>query len=162
VIGAHGIGGNVKVHPFSESSALYETGTGITMGLPDGSMRPMTVAWVRPHGKGLLMNFESVTDRDQAEKLVGAELFAKRASLPALEEGTYYWFDLVGLQVVNTAGTVLGSLESIIPTAANDIYVIRGKQGGKTKEMLIPAVGEVVLTIDLESGTMVVNPPAGL
>ena len=162
VVGAHGIAGNVKVHSFSESLAVYETGAGIDVGMPDGSMRSMDVAWVRPHGKGLLMNFESVTDRDQAEKLVGAELFAEKALLPSLEEDTYYWFDLVGLRVVDTAGTVLGSLDSIIPTAGNDIYVVKGKQGEKKREMLIPAVGDVVLTIDLDGGTMVVDPPEGL
>ena len=162
MVGAHGIGGNVKVHSYSDSLAVYETETGIEVELPDGSMRSMSVAWVRPHGKGLLLNFESVTDRDQAEKLVGAKLFADKSLLPPLDEDTYYWFDLVGLQVVDTAGTVLGILESIIPTAANDIYVVKGNQGGKTRETLIPAVGDVVLTIDLEGGTMVVDPPEGL
>jgi len=162
VVGAHGIRGNVKVHSFSESLATYETGAGIEIGLPDGSLRSMAVIWVRPHGKGFLMNLESVTDRDQAEKLVGAELFADKAALPALEEDTYYWFDLVGLRVVDTAGTVLGSLDSIIPTAGNDIYVVKGKQSGQPREILLPAVGDVVLTIDLEGGTMVVDPPEGL
>ncbi len=161
-MGAHGIGGNVKVHSFSESLALYETGARIETGLPDGSTRSMTVVWARPHGKGLLMNLESVTDRDQAEKLVGAELFADKAMLPSLEEDTYYWFDLVGLKVVDTAGALLGSLDSIIPTVGNDIYVVKGTQGGQPRELLIPAIGDVVLSIDLEGGTMVVDPPEGL
>ena len=162
VVGAHGIGGNVKVYSYSDSLAVYETGAGIEVALPDGTMRSMGVVWVRPHGKGLLLNFESVTDRDQAERLIGAELFADKTLLPSLDEDTYYWFDLVGLQVVDTTGAMLGVLDSIIPTAANDVYVVKGKQGGKAREMLIPAVGDVVLTIDLEGGTMVVDPPEGL
>ena len=162
VVGVHGIRGNLKVHSFSESPAVFETGSKITVGLPDGSLRPMAVVRVQPHGKGLLANLESVTDREQAEKLIGAELFAEKASLPSLEEDTYYWFDLVGLRVVDTAGTVLGCLDSIIPTPGNDIYVVKGTQGGKLREILLPAVGEVVLSIDLEGGTMTVDPPEGL
>lgn len=162
VVGVHGIRGNVKVHSFAESASIYEDGTRIQVRLPDGSMRAMAVFWVQPHGKGLLMNFESVNDRDQAEMLIGAELFADKAMLPSLEEDTYYWFDLVGLQVVDTAGMVLGSLDSIIPTPGNDIYVVKGRQAGKTIEILIPAVGDVVLSIDLEGGTMTVDPPEGL
>jgi len=162
VVGAHGIRGNIKVHSFAESKAVFETGEGIAVGLPDGSSQLLKIVWVQPHGKGLLMHLESVTDRDQAEKLVGANLFADKASLPSPEEDTYYWFDLIGLQVVDTAGTVLGRLDSIIPTPGNDIYVVKGRQDQKPGEMLIPAVGDVVLAIDLENGTMVVDPPEGL
>ena len=162
VVGAHGIRGNLKVHSYAESPAVYETGSKIEVLLPDGSMQPMAAVWVRPHGKGLLMNFESVTDRDQAEKLIGAQLFADKATLPTLDEDTYYWFDLVGMKVVDTAGTLLGHLDSIIPTAGNDIYVVKGRQGDQPRETLIPAIGDVVLAIDLEEGTMVVDPPEGL
>ena len=162
VVGVHGIQGNLKVHAFAESMATYESGATIAVRRSDGLIRSMTIIWVRPHGKGLLMRLESVADRDRAEQLIGAELFADKASLPSLEEDSYYWFDLVGLRVVDTTGAVLGSLERIIPTPGNDVYVVKGKQAGEPREMLIPAVGDVVLDIDLEGGTMLVDPPDGL
>jgi 16S rRNA processing protein RimM len=68
----------------------------------------------------------------------------------------------VGLRVYDTSGSLLGRLDEVIPTPGNDIYVVNGKQDGQTREMLIPAIGDVVLKIDLEGKTMIVDPPEGL
>jgi len=162
VVGAHGIRGTLKVHSYAESLSVYEAGEGIRVVHPDGSVRKMIVEWVQPHGRMLLMAVEAVSDRSQAESLIGSELFVDKACLPDLEEDTYYWFDLVGLRVYNTAGTLLGRLEEVIPTPGNDIYVVKGRQNGQPREMLIPATGDVVLKIDLEGKTMIVDPPEGL
>ncbi len=162
VIGAHGIRGSLKVSSHAESLSVYETGKEIRVALPNGSVQTMTIQWVQPHGRGLLMNLEGVIDRSQAESLIGSELFVDKACLPTLEQDTYYWFDLVGLRVYNTTGTLLGRLDGVIPTPGNDIYVVKGKQGGQTRELLIPAIGAVVLKIDLEGKTMIVDPPEGL
>jgi 16S rRNA processing protein RimM len=162
VVGAHGVKGNLKVNNYAESLSVYEAEAGLQVGLPDGSVRTLTVRWVQPHGRGLLMNVETVTDRNQAETLIGAQLFADKGCLPELEEDTYYWFDLVGLDVVNTNGVRLGRLDGVIPTDANDVYVVKSEHHGRQRELLIPAVGNVVLEIDLDSGTMIVDPPDGL
>jgi len=162
VVGAHGIQGNLKVHTYTQSLSVYETEAGIQLILPDGAVRAMTVDRVWRHGKSLLMTFESVTRRDQAEDLVGAELFIEKKRLPALEEDAYYWFDLVGLQVIDASGAPLGRLVRVIPTPGNDVYEVRGEGGGQPRETLVPAVGNVVLGIDLESGTMTVALPEGL
>jgi 16S rRNA processing protein RimM len=162
VVGAHGIRGNLKVHSYAESLSVYETGEGVRVALPDGSVQRMIVKWVQPHGRVLLMAVAGVTDRSQAESLIGSELFVDKACLPALEEDTYYWFDLLGLRVYNTAGVLLGRLDEVIPTPGNDIYVVKGKQDGQPRETLIPATGDVVLKVDVESKTMIVDPPEGL
>ena len=162
VVGAHGIRGSLKVRSYAESLSVYEAEEGIRVAFPDGSDRTMTVEWVKPHGRVLLMTLEGVADRSLAEGLIGSELFVDKACLPALEEDTYYWFDLVGLRVYDTTGVHLGRLDEVIPTPGNDIYVVRGKQDGQTREMLIPAIGDVVLKIDLEGKTMTVDPPEGL
>jgi 16S rRNA processing protein RimM len=162
VVGAHGIRGSLKVRSYAESLSVYEAEEGIRVAFPDGSDRTMTVEWVKPHGRVLLMTLEGVADRSLAEGLIGSELFVDKACLPALEEDTYYWFDLVGLRVYDTTGVHLGRLDEVIPTPGNDIYVVRGKQDGQTREMLIPAIGDVVLKIDLEGKTMIVDPPEGL
>ena len=162
VVGAHGIRGNLKVRSYTESLSVYEAKEGIHAILPDGSIRTMAIDRVRPHGKSLLMNFESVTRRDQAESLIGTELFVEKDRLPTLEEDTYYWFDLVGLRVIDSSGTRLGRLVRVIPTYGNDVYVVRGECGGQPQETLIPAIGDVVLSIDLEGGIMTVDLPEGL
>lgn len=162
VVGVHGLRGSLKVSSHAESLALYEAGAGILVALPDGSVRTMIVERVQPHGRGLLMNLETVTDRGQAEILVRSELFAEKSRLPALEEDTYYWFDLLGLRVYDTTGALLGRLEGVIPTGSNDVYVVKDKRDGSAMEILIPAIGDVVLDIDLASRTMIVDPPEGL
>jgi 16S rRNA processing protein RimM len=162
VVGAHGIRGSLKVYPYAASLSLFEAGEEIRVALPDGSTRMMTVQWKQSHGRGLLMSLDTVTDRSQAERLVGAELFVDKSRLPVLEEDTYYWFDLVGLRVYDTNGALLGRLDGVIPTPGNDIYVVNGRYNGQDREILIPAIGEVVLKIDLDSRTMIVDPPEGL
>ena len=162
VVGAHGIRGNLKIHSFTESLSVYEAKGGLHVILPDGSIHMMTVDRVWRHGKNVLMNFESVTRRDQVEQLIGAELFIEKKCLPPLEEDTYYWSDLVGLRVIDPSGTSLGRLVSVIPTPGNDVYVVRAESDGKLRETLIPAVGDVVLSIDLKGGIMTVDLPEGL
>jgi 16S rRNA processing protein RimM len=162
VTGAHGIRGGLRIHSYAESIALYRVGEAIRVALPDGSDRIMIVAWVRPHGRGLRLGLESVCDRNQAECLVGASLYVDKSRLPVLEEDTYYWHELIGLQVYDTAGALLGSLSEVIPTPANDVYVVNKEVDGCSRELLIPAIAAVVRSIDLKSGTMVVDPPDGL
>ena len=162
MVGVHGIRGSLKVHSYAESLSVYEGEKGILAALPDGSVRTMTVQQVHPHGRVLLMVLEGVDARGQAESLIGSDLFVDKACLPALEEDTYYWSDLVGLRVYDTSGALLGRLDEVIPTPGNDIYVVKGKQDGQAREMLIPAIGDVVLKIDLEGKTMIVDPPEGL
>ena len=162
MVGVHGIRGSIRVHSYAESMSVYEAEEGIRVALPDGSVRTKSVVWVQSHGRVLLMTLEGVTDRSQAESLIGSELFVDKACLPALEKDTYYWSDLVGLHVYDTTGSHLGRLDKVIPTPGNDIYVVKGKHDGQTREMLIPAIGDVVLKIDLEGRTMIVDPPEGL
>ena len=108
------------------------------------------------------MGFEAVSDREHVERLVGSSLFIDKSKLPPLEEDTYYWSDLLGLKVIDCSGLLLGSLEEVIPTPGNDVYVVKGVLNGQSREILIPAVGAVIRSVDLKSKTMVVDPPEGL
>ena len=159
ILAAHGIRGEVKVRSFAESIALYQVGKKIRIGLSDGRIRKKTITSVRPHGRGLRMGFEGVTDRTQAESLSGGSLYIRRAQLPPLEADTYYWVDLLGLRVVDRSGGLLGVVDDVIPTPGNDVYVVRG---GDKRELLIPAIGDVVVSVDLKAKTMTVDPPEGL
>ena len=76
-----------------------------------------------------------------------------------LPPGRYYIFELMGARVVTVDGTTLGILKDVLTTAANDVYVVEGEGG---REILIPAVPHVVLSIDVQQGEIVVDPPLGL
>jgi 16S rRNA processing protein RimM len=162
VTGAHGIRGDLKIHAYAESLQSYPAGGEIMLSLRDGSIRSLTLQWVKLHGRGFRMHLEGVDDRNRAEDLTGAGLFIDKSCLPELEADTYYWFELMGLSVFDTGGRLLGTLDAVIPTAANDVYVVKDNTPGHVRELLLPAVGAVVIDIDLAGRRMVVDPPEGL
>ncbi len=163
ITGAHGIRGDLKIHSYAESASVYRSAEGVWATLPDGSSRILTVEWVKLHGRGLLMGVEGVDDRTAAEQLAGTDLFVCKQRLPSLEPDTYYWFELEGLTVYDASGTRLGRLDKVIPTPGNDVYVVKGDEPtSPSPELLLPAIGDVILNVDLEKKTMTVDPPQGL
>jgi len=118
-----------------------------------GEWRPVRVAEGRRHGKGVVARLEGCDDRDQAARLMGAEIAVRREQLPPLPPGEYYWTDLEGLRVVTREGVELGTVARLMETGANDVLVVRGE-----RERLIPYLPErVVLEVDLEGGLIRVD-----
>ncbi|HHM04682.1 MAG TPA: ribosome maturation factor RimM [Gammaproteobacteria bacterium] len=119
----------------------------------DGECRPWEMVEGRSHGKGLIARLETCDDRDRARELVGCDILVPRAALPPVEAGRYYWVDLIGLRVETLAGQLLGRVDHLLETGANDVLVIKGD-----REHLIPYVsGRVVREVDLENGVMQVD-----
>ncbi len=108
--------------------------------------------------KFIFLELEGIQDMDAAAKLVGGRILVPSQRLKKLPEGEYYWRDLIGLRVVTEDGEALGRIESIFPTGSNDVYVC----GGARREILLPAIGDVIREIDLEKGIMVVRLLEGL
>ena len=158
IIGAHGIKGDLKVYSYAEDLSVFEQDGTILIRTTDGMEKRYPILWVKPHSRTVLLSLETVKGRDQAEALKGAELFIEKESLPSLEDGTYYWADLIGLDVFTVDEIYIGVLESIMPTGSNDVYVVNGKAG----ETLVPALESVVLEIDLDKKMMRVELPEGL
>lgn len=101
----------------------------------------------RLHGKGLVVKFSGCNDRDAAEALKGIEIGVYRDQLPESPAGEYYWRDLVGLQVITRDNRVLGVVDHLLETGANDVLVVKGEE-----EFLVPFLqGQVVKTVDLEA-----------
>ena len=108
---------------------------------------PLKIVAGRKQGKGLVALLPGIEDREQAITLVGQQIFVRRDQLPALAADEYYWSDLEGLDVHTTKGEVLGRVEKLMETGANDVLVIRGE-----REHLVPFVqGQYVTRVDLES-----------
>ena len=158
IIGAHGIKGNLKVKLFTETLAFFEKGRSIRVVDKSGEDRRFIVDWSDPYKTGLLLCLEGVSDRVDAEALIGSEILVSETELPEPEEGSYYWRDLIGLRVWTHDDLDIGVIDSIIETGSNDVYVV--KKGNE--EILIPALESVVLKIDLENKTMRVKIPDGL
>ena len=128
----------------------------------DGSFVELKISWCKSHKNGIRLGLQNVVNRNQAEAIVGLQLFIDKCLLPQLEEDTYYWFDLIGLRVKTTTDELIGYIDNIIPTNGNDVYVIKRADDTGESECLIPAVGNFIRSIDLDSGTMTVDLPEGL
>jgi len=162
IIGTHALRGALRVYCHVESSAVFDPGKRMLAVLPDGTRRVVTIRSTRIQKRVKLVGLEDVDHIDAAEALVGAELFIDRSELPALESGTYYWHDLIGMAVENLDGEFLGNVEGIIPTGSNDVYVVVDSRGSRRREILIPAIASVVREIDPAKKTMRVLLPEGL
>jgi 16S rRNA processing protein RimM len=123
-----------------------------------GAAAPARLVGARPREGGWILSLEGVADRTGAEALRGAVLLARRADLPAAGRGEWYVADLVGLRVVDAEAGEIGRLEEVLKVPANDVLVVRGARG----EVLIPALEDVILGVDAESGVMRVRLPSGL
>lgn len=162
IVGVHGVKGNIKVYSYAESLSVYEQRSSIILVSAEGFEKNFKIKWVKPHGRIFLLSLEGIENRDLAETLIGSELFVKKDSLPKLLDGSFYWFDIIGLAVFTTDENYIGLVESIIPTGSNDVYVVKDSQKDRDNEILIPAIESVVLEIDLEQKRMVVELPEGL
>ncbi len=158
IVGLHGLDGKLKVYSFCESVDTLTKGGTIFVKTPGGRDETYRVNWAKPHKNIVLLSLKGVSTPETAEALVGSVLFIDRKFLPELEEDTYYWDELVGLDVVGLDGTLLGKLSAVMPTGSNDVYVVKD---GK-KETLVPAMVSVVKSVDLEKGVMTVELPEGL
>jgi 16S rRNA processing protein RimM len=155
---AHGLDGSVKVRSYAESPDLFAPGRSLRAAGRDGAERVVAITQARAQGASLLLSFAGVTDRRMAEAVVGWDLFIEKRGLPALEPGSYYWEDLIGMEVLAVGGERLGRLESIFRTGSNDVYVVT--EAGR--ELLVPALRSVVTAVDLAARRMVVELPDGL
>jgi 16S rRNA processing protein RimM len=113
----------------------------------------------RPHNEGLLLGFEGVTNPEQAGRYRNQVLSIAASEASELPHGAFYFHELLSLKVVDEVGNILGSLTEILETGANDVYVVTHSSG---RELLIPAIPEVVVDVDLEGKTMKVHLLPGL
>lgn len=146
----HGIKGWVKVHSWTrpmEAILNYQPW------LLGEEQKPVNIVDGRRQGKGLAALLPDMHDREQAMSLVGQQISVNRDQLPATEEDEYYWADLEGLEVHTLSGEILGRVERLMETGANDVLVIKGQ-----REHLVPFVqGQYVTNIDLTNRRMVVD-----
>ncbi len=155
VIRPHGVKGEVAVVVLSEVPDRFAPGAVVY--LDDG--RALTIAEARPHRGRLLVRFDDVRDRDAAERLVRRDLVVPESASPPLPEGSYWDHQLIGCRVRTETGRVLGEVREVIHTPANDVWSAVDDRGA---EILIPAIADVVASVDVEARRIVVREVPGL
>lgn len=153
VTGVYGVKGFVRV--FSEMSPrdMIVGFESLYWRAAQGNWNSIGVAEGRAHGNGVVLRFGGVDSRDGAYAWIGRTLAVERSELPATEGTEVYWVDLIGLRVINREGDVLGQVDRLFETGANDVVVVQGD-----RERLIPWVRDRVIDeVDLANGVLRVD-----
>lgn len=156
VIRPHGVRGEMRVQPetdFPEHLAML----GQAVLLTDERSEPVRIEAVRSAGDAVLVKVAGIDTPEAAAPWRGAALAVPRELAAPLPEGRHYVFEIIGMAVETEDGEALGTVEEVLRTSANDVYIVRGR-----RELLIPAISSVVLRIDTEGRRMVIRPLPGL
>ena len=154
ITGPSGLAGAVKVETQSDSPIRFSPGATLLLG-----DTPAKVTSSHRYRRGLVVKLDHVNDRDQAEALRGTVLTVPPGDLEPLPEGSYYYYEIIGIGVWDEHDAFLGKVSEIISTGGNDVYVARGPDG---REVLIPALENVLLEVLPGEKRMVVRLPEGL
>ena len=155
VIKVHGLKGQLKVIPYGETLSCLGAGETVIASLTDGATQRLTTVEVRPHHKAFLFLSREISSLEEAHRLVGAELCVPESRLPPTAPDEFYWYQLIGLEVVDSDGRKLGKIAEILETGSNDVYIVRQE----SEEILVPAIYEVVRKVDLVRRMVIVDLP---
>jgi 16S rRNA processing protein RimM len=149
-----GLRGHVKVTPLTSNPERFAVGATLIV-----NGEPRKVVDLNTSQGYPIVKFEGFPNATAAHALRGAVIEIDEAALPPLPEGEYYLHDLEGLDVVTREGEAIGTLAQVLTTGANDVYVVR--RPGKP-DALLPAIPDVILSVDLEAHRMTIEPMPGL
>lgn len=158
IVNTHGLAGEVKVVVWMDYPDDFEKLTTVYV-TRRGTQVELTVTGIKYQKNNIIVKFKEITSIDEAEKYKGLILSAERSELGDLPEGVYYITDLIGLNVIDDQGTAVGKIKDVFSTGSNDVYVV--ERVGK-RDLLLPVIDEVVLSVDITGGTVTVHIMEGL
>ena len=158
IVNTFGIKGMVKVKPFTDDIKRFDSLKKVYIE-KNSNKKEYEIEEVKYHKNMVLIKFEGIDKIEQAEELRNSYLTVSRDSVEELEEGRYYIVDLLGLDVYTDEQVLLGTLDDIFNTGSNDIYVVKNKEG---KQILLPAIEDVIKQVDLENKKIIVHLLPGL
>lgn len=161
VTGTHGIKGTLRVFPTTDDPKRYELLDKVTFDL-NGKKEDFTIQKVAYQKNMILLTVKEIEDINIAEKYKGAKIEIPDDCALPLEENEYYIRDLYDCDVYTTEGEYLGKINDIYFTAANDVYSVKDTEHPEKKEILIPAVKDMIKEVDIQEKKMTVELYEGL
>jgi len=158
IVNTYGIKGFLKVVPFTDDITRFDYLKNVYV-KNKKETKQYEVEEVKYHKNFVLLKFKGINYMEEAETLRDSFLEVDREDAIPLEEDTYYIVDLIGLEVYSDENKLLGKLEDIFNTGSNDIYVVKDELG---KQLLLPAISEVIKQINIEEGKIIVHLIEGL
>jgi len=153
IVGSFGVKGWIKVKPFSGRPDALADHDRWAVRVGEG-WREMDLEDFEVHSKGPVAKLAGCDAREASERLRGADVAILREALAQAEEGSFYQVDLVGLEVVEEDGSVLGRVEGFFEAGDTSVMVVAGQAG---RERLIPFVGDFVKSVDRDAGRLTVD-----
>ena len=158
IVNTFGIKGMVKVKPFTDNIERFSNLEKIYIKNKSGQTE-YKIQEVKYHKNMVLVKFEGIENPEQADLLRNSYLIVDRETEEPLEPGRYYIVDMIGLDVFTDDNEYLGKLEDIYNTGSNDIYVVKNELG---KQVLLPAIEDVIKSIDMDNKKVIVHLIPGL
>ena len=156
IVNTHGVKGEVRVMPSTDDIKRFEKLKEVVIQSRTETIKEIEA--VRYHKNFVLLKFKGIDNMNDAELLKNSTLKINRKDALPLKEDEYYQCDLYGLKVVTDEGRDLGELVDILVTGSNDVYVVRNHE----KEILIPAIKQCILNVNIAEGKMLVHLLEGL
>ncbi len=158
IASTHGIRGEVKIFPTTDDLERFKSLKQVVLDTGKEEVE-LEIEGVKFFKKFAIVKFKGIDNINDIEKYKGKELYVTRENAQRLRRNEYYIADLIGMKVVEDSERFLGELSDVIKTGANDVYVVKMENG---KELLIPAIKQCVLDVDMEKGEMKVHLLEGL
>lgn len=155
VVGPHGVRGELRCTILTDFPERFADTDEVLVG---DSPQPRRVESHQLQGDRLVLKLAGIADRTSAEKLRGALIQVPIEQAVKLPPGSYFWHEIIGLRVEDDQGNSLGTVTEILSTGSNDVYVVRSPD----REILLPAIKDVVRQIDPQRGIMIVTLIPGL
>lgn len=159
IVNVRGLKGEVKVNSFTDDNTKFERLPKVFIKRNKGDLEERKIEKVSYNKNQVIIKFVGINTIDEAEKLRNSFILVDRDDLGSLPEGIYYIADLIGLDVFTEEGELLGKVDDIYNTGANDIYVIKDDLG---KQRLLPGIKDVIKKVNIEEGKIIVNLIEGL
>lgn len=151
---AKGLNGELTLNLFNPDSELLFELTSVFVGNREDQSVEMTIESIRDVSSRLVISFDGINTREQAEKLTNQYLYVDQEDLPELPPGNYYHRDILGFEVYSTKLEKLGILKQILTTASNEVYVVQGEE-----ELYLPNIPGVIQKVLKEEKRIIVDPP---
>lgn len=159
IMSSWGVRGQVKVEPLTDNPKRFKTLHEVFVESGDKTVfyQVESVIFLKQYFP--VLKLEGINSRQEAENLKGHYINIQRKYAVRLPKGRYFICDIIGLHVFDEHDEFIGTIKNVLITGANDVYVVEAKN---KKDILIPAIKQVVKTIDLENGIMVIRPLEGM
>ena len=158
IVNTFGVKGMLKVKPFTDDVERFEELKKVYICKKE-KLEEVEIEEVKYHKDMVLLKVKGIDDMNEAEKVKGLYLKIDRKNAKKLPKDTYFIADLLGLEVYSDKEELLGKVDDIFRTGANDVYVVKDERG---KQLLLPGIPEVIKEIDLEKEKIIVHLLKGL